>query len=380
MGKLLLASTAAAALAVAVAGANAQNPPDLQQKPAASSEQHKPKGNANEEKGAPKANRSAEPREGRESGRSSQSSQVNEKSPKSSPSADRGSGAQNAQGAQPEKANAGEAKTKKQTTGASPGSQDSQKDQLKPGEQPKAGSASQKQQRSTTGQSSRKGDRLDQGTAPATQPGQNRSEQRGAPSESANQSNQAGSSQGSPAAAKPEQQTKFNEVIEKQKVQPITDANFSISVGSTVPRSVRAHEVPRDIVTIYPEYRGKEYVVVRDEIVIIEPRTHKIVSVIPRSGRATTGTSIGRSSTGLQLPAEKRRIIRETVIKEPAAPRCQDAQVTVGGEIPQTVMINRFPENIVREVPEIRSYQFCLKGNEVVLVDPTEHRVVEVIE
>jgi hypothetical protein len=380
MSKFLLASTAAAALAVGIAVANAQNPSDSQQKPAASSEQHRQQGSAHENKGtAPKADRSAKPR----NGRSSQSSQKNERSPNSSPSAERGSGAQNAQVPQSEKMNAagksGEAETKSQTNGASTSSKNAQQNEQKPSDQPKAGAASQKHERSTTGQSSRKGDRLDQGSNPSARPGRN-TEQKGAPFETADQSNRTGSSQGSSGAAKPEQQAKFNEVIEKQKVQPVTNANFSISVGGTIPRSVRAHEVPRDIVDIDPEYRGKEFVVVRDEIVIIEPRTHKIVSVIPRSGRATTGTSVGHSLTGLQLPPEKRRIIRETVIKEPAAPRCQDTEVTVGGEIPQTITINRFPEDIVREVPEIRSYEFCVKGNQVVLVDPTEHRVVEVID
>jgi hypothetical protein len=31
-------------------------------------------------------------------------------------------------------------------------------------------------------------------------------------------------------------------------------------------------------------------------------------------------------------------------------------------------------------VPEIRSYEFCIKDNDVVLVDPGEHRIIDVID
>ncbi|MFL5067197.1 MAG: DUF1236 domain-containing protein, partial [Xanthobacteraceae bacterium] len=201
-----------------------------------------------------------------------------------------------------------------------------------------------------------------------------------------NQRDQAGSTQSSTTGTTQvtqEQQTKFNQVIEKQKVQSVTNVNFSVSVGSTVPTSVRFHDVPRDIVTINPEFRGKKFVVVRDEIVIVEPRTHKIVSVIPRSARGTTGTATSTrqtTSSKLNLAPEKRRVIRETVIKEQAAPRCADLQISVGAEVPRSLQLRPLPDVVVTEVPEIRSYDFCIKGDDVVLIDPSDYRIVEVID
>jgi hypothetical protein len=56
--------------------------------------------------------------------------------------------------------------------------------------------------------------------------------------------------------------------------------NFSISVGATVPRTVRVYDLPPDVVTIVPAYRGYKYVLVDDEILIIDPRTWRIVAVI----------------------------------------------------------------------------------------------------
>ena len=85
------------------------------------------------------------------------------------------------------------------------------------------------------------------------------------------------------AGAKPstEQRTKITTVIKEQHVQPVTNVNFSISVGARVPRSgVTFHPLPAEIVTFYPQWRGYEYILVRDQILVIDPRTGEIVDVI----------------------------------------------------------------------------------------------------
>lgn len=78
-----------------------------------------------------------------------------------------------------------------------------------------------------------------------------------------------------------EQRTQITTVIHKQNVKPVTNVNFSISVGTRVPRTVSFHPVPTEIVTIYPDWRGYEFFLVRDEIVIVNPRTLEIVAVLP---------------------------------------------------------------------------------------------------
>jgi hypothetical protein len=86
---------------------------------------------------------------------------------------------------------------------------------------------------------------------------------------------------GAGAKLSTEQRTKITTVIKEQHVQPVTNVNFSISVGSRVPRSgVTFHPLPAEIVTIYPQWRGYEYILVRDQILVIDPRTGEIVDVI----------------------------------------------------------------------------------------------------
>src|SRR3979411_3021258 len=85
---------------------------------------------------------------------------------------------------------------------------------------------------------------------------------------------------GAGAKLSTEQRTKITTVIKSQHVQPVTNVNFSISVGTRVPRNVGFHPLPAEIVTIYPDWRGYEFFLVRDQIVVVNPRTLEIVAFI----------------------------------------------------------------------------------------------------
>jgi hypothetical protein len=77
-----------------------------------------------------------------------------------------------------------------------------------------------------------------------------------------------------------EQRTKIKTTIKQTNVRPVTNVNFTISVGAVVPRTVELHPLPPAIIEIYPAWRGYRFVLVGDEIVIIEPSTYRIVAVI----------------------------------------------------------------------------------------------------
>ncbi|WP_424631100.1 DUF1236 domain-containing protein [Bradyrhizobium sp. SYSU BS000235] len=78
-----------------------------------------------------------------------------------------------------------------------------------------------------------------------------------------------------------EQRTQVRSVITKQNVKSVTNVNFSISVGTRVPRSgVEFHTLPAEVVTIYPDWRGYEFFVVHEQIVVVNPRTLEIVAVL----------------------------------------------------------------------------------------------------
>jgi hypothetical protein len=104
----------------------------------------------------------------------------------------------------------------------------------------------------------------------------NRAEDRNGAAKSTTTTGQAGAG----AKLSTEQRTKITTVIKSQNVRPVTNVNFSISVGARVPRDVGFHPLPAEIVTIYPEWRGYEFILVNNQILVINPRTLEIVDVI----------------------------------------------------------------------------------------------------
>jgi len=78
----------------------------------------------------------------------------------------------------------------------------------------------------------------------------------------------------------PEQNVKFRETLKGEKAERLTDVQFSISIGDAVPRSVHFHRLPARIVEYAPQYRDFDYILVGDDILIVDPRTHRIVAVI----------------------------------------------------------------------------------------------------
>jgi len=93
--------------------------------------------------------------------------------------------------------------------------------------------------------------------------------------------NQTTGQAGAGAKLSSEQRTRITTIIRDQHVAPVNNVNFAISVGTRVPREIGFHPLPADIVTIYPEWRGYEFFLVRDEIVVVDPRTLEIVDVLP---------------------------------------------------------------------------------------------------
>jgi len=86
---------------------------------------------------------------------------------------------------------------------------------------------------------------------------------------------------GAGAKLSTEQRTQITSVIHEEHVRPVTNVNFSISVGTRIPREgIELHALPTRVATICPEWRTYKFVLVKEEIVIINPDTYEIVAVI----------------------------------------------------------------------------------------------------
>jgi hypothetical protein len=79
-----------------------------------------------------------------------------------------------------------------------------------------------------------------------------------------------------------DQRTKIKDVVVRDRnVARVDNVDFNIRVGVAVPRTVHVAVLPAEVVTIVPEYRGFEYVVVGDQLLIIDPNTLEIVAILP---------------------------------------------------------------------------------------------------
>ena len=62
------------------------------------------------------------------------------------------------------------------------------------------------------------------------------------------------------------------------------NVNVNVAVGAALPADVRLMPLPPTVVDLVPEYRDYDYLVVNDEIVIVQPSTRHVVEVINTGG------------------------------------------------------------------------------------------------
>ncbi len=133
-----------------------------------------------------------------------------------------------------------------------------------------------------------RGDQMQRAQEPREQR-QNRAQERSSPKADKNatdtKSDRKGAttgqgSAGSQAALTGEQRTKISSTIRQTNVKRETNVNFNVAVGTVVPRTVTLHALPPTVVEVYPQWRGYRFVMIGDEIVIIDPGSHRIVAVI----------------------------------------------------------------------------------------------------
>jgi hypothetical protein len=172
--------------------------------------------------------------------------------------------------------------------------------------------------------------------------------------------------------------------IARLNVQPLNSVNFSVSVGAAVPRDVRLQTLPADVVEVVPQYRGYNFFVVRDEIVIVEPSTYKIVTVLPRSG-GSAAAAPASSSKKVTFTDRDRDVVRKharasTEGRTTGNSGATRVEIRRGERLPDTVEVEEFPETVYREAPSLREYRYIHRENRTYLVEPTERRVIEEID
>jgi len=114
------------------------------------------------------------------------------------------------------------------------------------------------------------------------------------------------------------EQTRIGNIVRQQRIQAVTNVNFSLSVASTVPSSVRLSRISGELADIFPHYRDFSFFLAKQQLVIVDPQSYGIVAFVPISGGGTSGTvgmaapreDTGAASTAAPLPPAKKKAAR----------------------------------------------------------------------
>jgi hypothetical protein len=75
-----------------------------------------------------------------------------------------------------------------------------------------------------------------------------------------------------------EQRSRITGIFREHTVAP-AKLNMPVHLGVQIPRDLQYYPVPPDVVEIHPQWRGYNYILVANEILIIDPGSREIVEI-----------------------------------------------------------------------------------------------------
>lgn len=82
----------------------------------------------------------------------------------------------------------------------------------------------------------------------------------------------------------------------------------------------------------------------------------------------------------INLTDTQKAAIYQTVQKEGVKSASgEDLRLSVGAPVPPSVQLYKLPEDAMADIPVMRAYQYAVFAEDVLIVDPNNRRVVDVI-
>jgi len=83
----------------------------------------------------------------------------------------------------------------------------------------------------------------------------------------------------------------------------------------------------------------------------------------------------------INLNEEDRHTLREIVLKDARVEKAPDnTKVSIGDAVPQGVQVQPVPEDVTRKVPQLKNNTFFVKGEEIVIVEPKDNTVADIVK
>jgi Protein of unknown function (DUF1236) len=177
-----------------------------------------------------------------------------------------------------------------------------------------------------------------------------------------------------------EQRTNVHQTLTKESnLNRATNVNITVSVGTRIPRSVHLVPLPASIIAVVPAYRSYHYVVIHDDICIVDPNTFEIVEVIKAPGGRTARVDSRQGQAVLVLTEEEKMIVLRSVETDRSS-TLGLGTLTEGSSVPRGANVQAFPDKVVEQVPKLKGHKFFAAENRVAIVDGQGDKVQLVLE
>jgi hypothetical protein len=64
----------------------------------------------------------------------------------------------------------------------------------------------------------------------------------------------------------------------------LDQVDFSVVIGAAVPRQAQLKDLPATLADMLNGYNGDQYILIRDQMIIVDHQSRRIVAVIPGVG------------------------------------------------------------------------------------------------
>jgi hypothetical protein len=97
-------------------------------------------------------------------------------------------------------------------------------------------------------------------------------------------------------------------------------------------------------------------------------------------GVAGAAASSASATDNLKLTSSQEHTIWQSVSKSNTSMNAPKGFTpTIGAAVPSTVSLKALPSDIVKQVPAVQPYEYAMFNNEVLIVNPMDKKVVDII-
>jgi len=72
----------------------------------------------------------------------------------------------------------------------------------------------------------------------------------------------------------------IHKVLAEENAQQAPKLDIPVQLGAKVSRDIKAYQLPTEVMEMAPQLRGLDYVLVRQEVVFLNPGTREVVAIL----------------------------------------------------------------------------------------------------